>query len=51
MNFMRDVYLLQWQYSYGTGLGTGGARHVVIRFSNDKKMVEITHDARIGSGL
>lgn len=46
-----DGYLLQWQYSYGTALATGGGRHVAVRFSNDNKMVEITHDTRIGSGL
>jgi hypothetical protein len=48
---LKDGYLLQWQYSYGTALATGGARHLAVLFSNDNKMVKITQNTQIGSGL
>jgi len=44
-------YLLQWQYSYGTALATGGARHLAILFSNDNKMVKITQNTQVGAAL
>ena len=50
-SMLKDGYLLQWQYSYGTALATGGARHLAILFGNDNKMVKITQNTQIGKGL
>jgi hypothetical protein len=35
--------LLQWQYVYGTALGTSGGAHAAILFGSDGKMIRVTH--------
>lgn len=40
-----STYLLQWQYSRGTALGTGSGAHLVILFGPDGRMVRVVHQS------
>jgi hypothetical protein len=35
--------LLQWQYVYGTAIGTGGGAHAAIIFGPDGRMIRVHH--------
>lgn len=40
--------ILTWQYSYGTGIGTGGGENLKVEFDQDGKMIAIVHRAEVG---